>query len=80
MEKCMSVIKTFGEAQAGLLLESVVDPDNPENLVLHTWNGRRTATAGKVEHEGISYLPKKLASGLAQSVRFAPPICRTGRQ
>ena len=73
MEKCMSVIKTFGEAQAGLLLESVVDPDNPENLVLHTWNGRRTATAGKVEHEGISYLPKKLASGLAQSVRFAPP-------
>lgn len=66
-------LETFGEAMPGLMLESVVDPDHPDHLLLHTWNGRRTTTARKVEHEGVSYVAKKLNGGLAQSVRFAPP-------
>src|SRR5664280_2552903 len=66
-------IETFGEAVPGLILESVVDPDHPGHLLLHTWNGHRTTTERKIEHGGVSYIPKTLARGLAQSVRFAPP-------
>ena len=66
-------VETFGEGLPGLMLESVVDPDHPDHLLLHTWNGHRTTTARKVEHGGVSYIPKTLASGLVQSVRFAPP-------
>jgi hypothetical protein len=66
-------VETFGEALPGLMLESVVDPDHPDYLLLHAWNGRRTTTARKIEHRGMSYIPKNLASGLVQSVRFAPP-------
>lgn len=69
----MSTIEIFGEALPGLLLESVVDPNQRDNLLLHTWNGRRTTTVRKIEHGGVSYIPKNLASGLVQSVRFGPP-------
>jgi hypothetical protein len=66
-------VETFGEALPGLMLESVVDPDHPGHLLLHTWNGHRTTTARKIEHGGVAYIPKNLGSGLVQSVRFAPP-------
>jgi hypothetical protein len=66
-------LETFGEAMPGLMLESVVDPDHPDHHLLHSWNGRRTTTASRVVHEGVSYVPKKLNGGLAQSVRFAHP-------
>ena len=69
----MSAIETFGEAVPGLMLESVVDPDDAEHLRLHTWNGRRTTTAPRVEHGDVAYIPKTLTRGLVQSVRFAPP-------
>ena len=57
-------IETFGEALPGLMLESVVDPDHPDHLRLHTWNGRRMTTARRVEHGGMSYIPKTLALSL----------------
>jgi hypothetical protein len=66
-------LETFGEALPGLLLESVVDPDHPGHLLLHTWNGHRTTTARKIEHGGVAYIPKNLGSGLVQSVCFALP-------
>jgi hypothetical protein len=66
-------VETFGEVFPGMILELVVDRDHPSQLRLHTWNGRRTTTIHKVEHGGVSYVPKTLASGLAQSVRFAAP-------
>src|ERR1039458_6089936 len=66
-------VETFGDAVPGLILESVVDPDHPDHLLLHAWNGHRTTTERKIEHGGVSYIPKTLARGLAQSVRFAPP-------
>ena len=72
-EKRMSAIETFGETLPGLLVESVVDPDRPDHLLLHTWNGRRTTTARKVEHGDGSYIPGALSGGLVQWVRFAPP-------
>jgi len=66
-------IETFGEALPGMILESVVDTDHLGQLRLHAWNGRRTTTAQRVEHGGISYVSRTPASGLVQSVRFAPP-------
>lgn len=66
-------IETFGEAMPGLMLESVVDPDHPDHLLLHTWHGGRTRTARRIEHSGVSYIPETLAGALVQSVRFAPP-------
>ena len=72
-EKSMPAIETFGESLPGLLLESVVDPNDPDGLLLHTWDGNRAITARTVEHRGVSYVAKNLDSGLARSVRFAPP-------
>ena len=68
-----AVIETFGEALPELILESVVDPDRPDHLLLHTWDGHRTTTGQKIEQAGVSYIPKNLGNGLVQSIRFAPP-------
>jgi hypothetical protein len=68
-----SAVETFGEAVPGLMLESVVDSNHPDHLLLHTWNGRRPKTARMIEHGNVSYIPKTLARGLVQSVRFPPP-------
>jgi len=64
----MSAIETFGEALPGLMLESVADPDHPAQLRLHTWNGRRTITASRVEHGGVSWRSIDVAH-----VEFRPP-------
>ena len=66
-------VETFGETLPGLMLESVVDPDRPDHLLLHTWDGHRTTTGPKIERASVSYIPKKLGNGLVQSIRFAPP-------
>jgi len=65
--------ETLGEALSGMIVEAVVDPDHPDHLCLDAWNGRRTTTTRKLEHEGVVYTPKQFAGGLVQSVRFAPP-------
>jgi hypothetical protein len=69
----MSAIETLGIALPNLMVEAVVAPDDPDHLHLHTWNGRRVTTASRLEHGGASYTPLKLASGVVQLVRFAPP-------
>ena len=68
----MSIIETFGETLPEMMIESVVDPNDPDQLLLHTWNGR-AATTSRVEHRGKSYISKKRTDGLVQSVRFAGP-------
>lgn len=74
----MAAIETFGEDLPGLLMECVVDPEQPERLLLQTWDGRRITTAPKVEYAGVSYIPKTLNSGLVQSVRFATQSAAIG--
>jgi hypothetical protein len=69
----MSAIETFGESLPGLLLECVADPNDPNGLILQTWDGNRATTARTVEHRGVSYVAKRLDSGLARSVAFPPP-------
>ena len=74
----MSAVETFGESLPELLLECVVDPNDPDCLLLHTWDGDRATTARAVEHRGVSYVAKSLDSGLTRSVRFAPPSAQFG--
>ncbi len=74
----MTAIPTLGETLPGLLIECVEDPKQAGRLLLHTWDGHRTSTAPTVEAGGRLYVPKKLESGLAQSVRFAPPSVAFG--
>ncbi len=69
----MSTIETFGEDLPGLLMECVVNPDKPERLMLHCWDGSKVTTRHKVEYEGLSYIPRKVEGAVAQSVRFPPP-------
>jgi hypothetical protein len=69
----MSAIETFGVALPKLIMESVIVPCHPGQLQLHTWNGRRVTTTSQIEHGGSAYTPMKLASGVGQFVRFAPP-------
>jgi hypothetical protein len=72
-EKRMSAVETFGEILRGITMESVRDLQNPDRLVLHTWNGHRATTTSSVVHRGKSYISKKRADGLMRSVRFPGP-------
>lgn len=74
----MSSVETFGESLPGLLLDCVVNSNNPNQLALHTWNGRRAATVGSVEHAGVNYVAANLSNSPARSVRFPPPSTSFG--
>ena len=75
-EGVRSAIETFSEVFPRLLLEAVRDPENADQLLLQSWDGRRTATTALVEHAGLIYTPKTLGPGLARCVRFPPPALR----
>jgi hypothetical protein len=77
-EKCVSAIETFGVALPGIIVEAVADPDHPDHLRLHTWNGRGVTTTRNLEYKGVAYIPKRVVGGLVQSVRFAPPSLSFG--
>jgi hypothetical protein len=66
----MAEIATFGEILPGLLIESVVDVNHPERLLLHTWDGSKANTTPKAAHDAKSYVPAKLPPGIARSVKF----------
>ena len=69
----MCTIETLGESLQDLIFEAVADPSQNGHLRLHTWNSRHHSTTTlRLEHEGASYVPMKLPSGLVQFVRFAP--------
>ena len=40
-----SNIETFGLVWPDFVIESVIDPDHPNQLRLHTWDGRKATTA-----------------------------------
>ncbi len=66
----MSCIPTFDVVLPDLTIESVLDPAHPNQLRLHTWNGRKVATVPTVSHLGHTYAPASIATGLAQAIRF----------
>lgn len=69
----MPTVETLSEALPRLVVEAVVDPQHPDSLCLHAWNGRRTATKHNLKHKGVVYSPSQFADNLLRSVRFAPP-------
>jgi hypothetical protein len=71
-----SNIETFGLVWPDFVIESVIDPDHPNQLRLHTWDGRKATTAPTASHRGSTYTPAPIAAGLARAVRF-PSSSRT---
>ncbi len=71
-----SNIETFGLVWPDFVIESVIDPDHPNQLRLHTWDGRKATTVPTARHRGSTYTPAPIAAGLAQAVRF-PSSSRT---
>jgi len=71
-------VRTFGEILRGMVVESVTDPDRPDRLRLHSWNGRQITTTRKLKHEGVAYISQQFAGGLVKTVRFAPPSLSFG--
>ncbi len=65
-----SGVPIFGAIFPDLTIESIRNPDHPERLLLHVWDGRKYVTAPDASHGGRTYTPASIASGLAQSVRF----------
>ncbi len=65
-------IETYRAAFPNLLIEGVADPKRPDQLRLHTWDGRRAKTASQVSYQGQTYVAGPLTAGLAQCVRFPP--------
>ena len=51
----MAEIETFGETLPGMMMESVVDSHEPDQFLLHTWNGRGSTTS-RVDHQGKIYI------------------------
>jgi hypothetical protein len=62
-------IPTFGAALPNLMIESVVDPDHPNQLLLHTWDGRKDATMATISYRCSRYIPASVSGGLANAVR-----------
>jgi hypothetical protein len=63
---------TFGENLPGLLIEAIADPDQPGQLILCSFDSKRTENKRVIFHEGRSYLAPPRFTGLARIVRFAP--------
>jgi hypothetical protein len=53
-----------------LIIESIRDPNQPNQLRLHTWDGRQAATTPTTSYRGRTYTPAPIVAGLANSVRF----------
>jgi hypothetical protein len=64
------VIQTYGQVLPHLHVEPILNPRRPGTLRLHTWNGRTAVTRLTLEHEGCTYIPGPIDSGLLQVVRF----------
>lgn len=63
-------IPIFGAALPNLMIESVVDPDHSNQLLLHTWDGRKDPTMATISYRSSKYIPASISGGLANAVRF----------
>jgi hypothetical protein len=76
MKKRSELMETFGEVFPHLLIEAVVDPEHPGQLLLQSWNGRQSTMLKRVCYRGRTYVPAPIKAGLTQAVRF-PPVSRS---
>lgn len=63
--------QTFGAVLPNLVIEAILDQSYPNQLRLHTWNGRKAATGPTATFRGCTYTPAPIAGGLARAVRFS---------
>jgi hypothetical protein len=63
----------FGKVLPNVIIETVRDPIAPDQLSIHTWDGRDAATALNFLHRGRRYTPALIPSGLPRAVRFPRP-------
>ncbi len=64
-------VQTFGVVLPSLVIESVSDPDHPNQLRLHTWDGRKATTAHTTTYRGCTYTSAPIPEGFSRAVRFA---------
>jgi len=64
-------IATFGESLPGLLVETVLDPNCPNQLALLIQNSKGAEIRKCIQYRGIDYRPQTIDTGLAMAVRFS---------
>ena len=62
-------VPTFGVVLPSLVIESVSDPEHPDQLRLLTWDGKKASTSVAVHYHGRTYAPAH-PGGLARAVRM----------
>jgi hypothetical protein len=65
--------ETFGGVLPDVVIETVRDPSDPNQLRLHTWDGRHAATASTFSCRGCTYTPAPIPHGLASAILFPGP-------
>jgi hypothetical protein len=63
----------FGRVLPNVMIETVRDPSHPNQLRLHTWDGRSAATVPAVPYRGCTYAPSPIPNGLSCAIRFPGP-------
>ncbi len=65
--------QVFSKVLRDGVIESVRDPQHPEHLRLHFWDGRKATTAPTALHQRCLYTPASIPEWLARAVRFPVP-------
>jgi hypothetical protein len=63
----------FGRVLPDVVIETVRDQSYPNQLRLHTWDGRNGATAPTALYRGCTYTVAPIPNGLARAIRFPGP-------
>lgn len=67
-----SNFQTFGAVLPNLMIEAILDQNHPNQLRLHTWDGRKATTVATATYRSCTYTPAPIAGGFARAVRFSP--------
>jgi hypothetical protein len=62
--------QTFGAALPNFMMEAVLDQSHPNQLRLHSWDGRKATTTPTISYRGCTYTAAALEAGLSRAVRF----------
>jgi hypothetical protein len=60
--------RTFGIALPNFMMEAVLDQSQPNQLRLHSWDGRKAATTPTISYRGCTYTAAPLQAGLSRKV------------
>ena len=68
--KELSRSQTFGAALPNFMIEAVLDQRHPNQLRLHSWDGRKATTTPTISYRGCTYTAAALEAGLSRAVHF----------